>query len=891
MSTQPTPPRWADRFLQWFCNPELLEDLQGDLYEIYEVKLQQGDARRARWLFIWYVLRSFRYGVIRRSSYRNNTPFIMIRNNFKIAFRVLRRDSFNTALSLGGLAIGIACFLLMGFYVKQELSFDRFHDKKERIYRVWLKEDYGGDKVFSSGTTPYIFESFLEDNFSEVSTALQYSFNNFLIGYGEDRTNEQVAIISPEFFSVFDFPIAQGNPNNPLPDQNQVILSEQYAKKYFGDQNPIGQTLGIQLNEEVLDFRVAAIYEYLPINSSFQFDMAISSANSPRLVGEQRRQNWFSVGVETYLLLNEGATIEPVIASVDDVVMGYLGDAVDEGVYQIKFQALTDIHLNSDVPYGIVPVGNRQYVYILAVISVLVLIIAGINYTTLSVGQSLKRSKEVGIRKVMGAFKSSLVQQYLTESVLIAFFALLIGVSLAYALVPTFNSLTQAEVVLDFAPWHLLLFLGLILVIGLSSGIYPAFVLARLRITAILKGNSQPKRNHTVRRGLIVFQFVVTVFLISSTLIMRQQLQYLYNRDLGYQYNATVSVPLYPDPAASGGPAIIASAFEKGELLRNQLAGYAEVQDVGIGTHVLGTPGWAKLSFTDDEEQFREFRMLVVDANYFATFNLEMSAGRAFDPESEADQRQGVILNQAAADYFGFDDPIGKQLPGNDFEAHTIVGVAEDFHFASLHHTIEPLVIAQNISIPMSGISDVMFDDSPIPKLVFRYTGQNLTQVKDILDAEWTKAFPEEDLNFEFVEENIRHQYASDARMNRLVMVATILSIIIASLGLLGLTLLVINSRVKEMGIRKVIGASEWVIFQLLARSFAGQLLLGILLSVPITYWLMRDWLSGFAYQINLGVGWFLLGGLISVVIALLVISYHTLRAARVNPIQSLRSE
>ncbi|HAA14837.1 MAG TPA: hypothetical protein DCE41_25370 [Cytophagales bacterium] len=846
--------------------------------------------RKGRFLFGWYVLRSLRYDVIRRPQYKNSR-FMMTRNNFKIAFRVLWRDGFNTSLSLGGLAIGFACFLLMGFFVKQELTFDAFHEKKDRIYRVWLLEDYGGDKVFRNGTTPYIFETFLEDNFTEVETAIQYGRDNYLVGYGEDRTDEQIATISPEFFTVFDFPILSGDPENPLKDQNQVVLSAAYAQKYFGQQDPIGQTMGIQLDEEVFDFRVAAVYDDFPQNSSFQFDMAISNANNPRMVGERRLQAWFSVSVESFVLLNEQSDIATIEEQVDEVVQGYLGDAADPGVYQLKFQPLTDIHLNPDVPSGIAAVGNRDYVYILAVISLLVLVIASINYTTLSVGQSLKRSKEVGIRKVMGAFKISLLQQYLTESILIAFFALLLGLGLAYALVPVFNDLTQAQVQLGFEPWHLLLYAGLVLVIGITSGGYPAMVLARLRITSILKGNSQPNRNHYVRKGLMVFQFVVTVFLISSTLIMRQQLNFLRTKDLGFQYNATVAVPLYADPAANGIAVVFGSAMEKGALLREQLQSYAEVQDAGLATHVVGTPGWARLSFTDESSTFREFRMLMVDPAFLNTFNIKVTEGTAFDPESEAHRQTGILLNQAAVDYFGFADPIGARLPGQDFIDHTVIGVVEDFHFASLHTSVEPLVITQNVMIPFSGISDMNFQDSPIPKLVFRYTGSQLSNVKTILDAEWQKAFPEEDLNFEFVEENIRAQYASDERMNRLVMVATILAIIIASLGLLGLTVLVINSRIKEIGIRKVIGASETAIFGLLARSFSWQLALGIVLSIPVTFWLMQDWLSGFAYQIRLGVGMFLLSGVISIAVALLVISYHTLRAAKVNPVKSLRAE
>ncbi|MDN5201953.1 ABC transporter permease [Fulvivirgaceae bacterium BMA10] len=885
------PPRWADRFLAWYCNPDLLEEIQGDLYEIHDEKCAAGKPKLARFLFVWYVLRSFRYDVIRRNNKYKNSIFMMTRNNFKIAFRVLWRDWFNTALSMGGLAIGITCFLLMGFYVKQEVSFDHFHSKKDRIYRVWLKEDYGDNKVFFNSVTPLRFEELLEDDFSEIETAIQFNINNYLVGKGDDRNNENVAIISPELFSVFDFKILKGNPAKPLPELNDVILSASYANKYFGDEDPIGKSMGIQIGEEIRDFNVSAVFADIRKESSIQFDMAISNENNKNIYGERAMKAWFNVSQETYVLVGENSHISAVEEKIPDVVMGYLKGSVEEGVYNIGFQPLTDIHLNPDIPLGIAPVGNRDYVYILAVISVLVLVIACINYTTLSVGQSLKRSKEVGVRKVMGAFKSSLINQYLSESLVIAFFATVIGIALANLLLPIFNDLTNADVKLGFELWHIILYLGLVLIIGISSGIYPAFILSRLRITAILKGNNQASRNHYIRKGMVVFQFVVTVFLISSTLIMRQQLNYLHTKDLGFNYNATVSVPLYPDPSANRLSQLIVTAMEKGEILKEKLSQYPDIQDIGLGSHVFGSSGWGRLAFTDDAEVFRRFRLLVVDPYYFNTFHIKMKEGRAFDPKSDLDKRQSIIVNQAAVDYFGLDEPLGNRLPSKRFDDHAIIGVTENFNYSSLHSAVEPLVITQNVAIPYSGISDHGYADSPIPKLVFRYTGSQLSQVKQILNKEWENTFPEEDLNFDFVEENMRYQYANEDRLNRLVMISTILSIIIASLGLLGLTVLVVNSRTKEIGIRKVIGASELTIFKLLAKSFSLQLLLGIVLSIPVTYWLMKDWLSGFAYQIDIGIGIFTLSAVISIIVALTVISFHTIKASKTNPVNSLRSE
>ncbi len=885
------PPKWADRLLEWYCNPNLLEDLQGDLYEVFDHYIQEKKPLKAKLYYTWLVLRSFRYSVIKRNSKNKMTTFMMTRNNLKIALRLLKHNKFYTALNITGLAIGIMCFFLTGFYVKQELSYDQFNTKRDRIYRVWLKEVYSEDKVFFNSTTPLLFEEFLEDNFGEIETAVQFDENNYLVGSGSDRINERIAILSPEIFSVFDFDLIEGDLSNPLEGKRYIVLSKSYAVKYFGSTSAIGQTLPIEMLGNINDFIVTGIFDDIPKESSISFDMAISNENNIDLYSKNRLANWFSISPETYVLIKENSSINSVEAAIPDVVMSYLKERVDEGVYNIGFQPLSDIHLNTEVPVGIAPVGNPDYVTILGVISILVLLTACINYTTLAIGQSLKRTKEVGVRKAMGAERKSLVSQYLSESFLIIIIAFGIGLALTYLVLPIFNDLTAADVQLKFESWHLVLYLFLIVIIGFASGIYPAIVLSRMKATDIFRGSRTSTGKQYIRSGMVIFQFLITVFLISSTLIMRKQLSFIQNNDKGFSYDATVSVPLYRNPTAQSLSEAVGSAMEKGEQLREKLSLYPEISNIGMGNHVFGNSGWTALSYTDDTKIFRQFRMVAVDPGYFQTFHIQVKEGRAFDPSSDSDKRQSIILNQAAVEHFELIDPIGKQLPGKGFDDHVIIGVTENFNYSSLHHEVEPLVMTQNVSLIMQGISDMNFDDSPIPKLVFQYKGSQLSEVKDILTKEWKSTFPDEELNFSFVEDNMKAQYASESRMNRLLSVATILSILIASLGLLGLTVLVVRSKEKEIGIRKVIGASEFSIFRLLLNNFSLQLLLGIILSVPITYWMMNNWLKDFAYRIDLSFDLFLLGGGISILIALLTISFHTLKAAMISPTETIRSE
>lgn len=890
------PPRLADQLLEWFCDPYLLEDLQGDLHEIYEVKSPKGK-HRADMLYWWLVIRSFRWSALKKTQKLKNTGLMITKNNFKIALRVLWRDKFNSAINLFGLTLGITCFLLLGFYVKQEMSYDQFHSKKDKIYRSWLKEDYGEGQIFFNSQTPLRFEALFEENFPEVENAVQYIEQSYLVGKGTNRINERVAIISPDFFEVFDFQMIEGNIDKPLPTRNDVILSQAYAKKYFGENDPIGKTLTLQLGEDAREFSVTGVFLDIPRTSSIQFDIAFSTENNRDLFGEGRLNAWFSVIAETYVLLKDNADVANVNNKMQDVVLGLMGDVgygdgpMQRDQYNIGMQALTDIHLEPEIPLGYAPVANPQYVFILGGIGLLVLIIACINYTTLSTGQSLNRSKEVGMRKVLGARKSGLIYQYLSESILLSLVAMLIGATVAYLLIPAFNALTGTEIFLRFEWWHMGVYFLIAILIGATAGSYPALILSGFKTINILRGGNQSSGKLTTRKGMVILQFLITVFLITTTLVMRKQVQYLQDKDLGFNYKTVVSTELHADPAAQRISEVISTGMENGALLKARLETYPEISNVAMGTHVFGTSGWAHLAYTDDKGIFRWFRMLAVDDNYIDAFGINIIEGRGFEKENGLDQRQSIILNETAVKHFNLKNPIGAKLPGSEFGDHQIIGVTEDFHYTSLHTEVEPLVIVQNIIPIATGVSDADIIDSLTPKLVFTYNGSNLTEATNILKKEWESLFPNESWNFSFIDEQIKSQYESEAQMNKLIAVATFLSILIAALGLLGLSLLVVNSKIKEIGIRKVMGASPASIFRLLAKDFSIQIVIAIVLSVPITLWLMTGWLANFAYRTEIGVGLFLISGLSSVIIAVLVISYHTVRAAKVNPVNSLRTE
>ncbi len=887
-----SPPKWADRFLQFYCKTEFLEEIQGDAYEIFDRRVEAGKILKAKLGFVWNVLRFFRWSNLKKSKKSNSNFITMTRNNFKVAARVLWQQKINTVLNVSSIAVGLACFLMISLYIKQEVSFDTFHENGGRIYRVWAKEDYGEGQVFFYTESAQPLAPALEANIPEIEETVQFDGFNFLVGEGEGRINERVAVASPNFFSVFSFPVLRGNVTAPLADRNGIALSESYATKYFGKEDAVGKALTVEVGGEKRQFTVSAVFKDLPKNTGFSFNMMVSNADKEQYYSKQVLQAWFNISAETYVLLKEGTNVHTAEAKFPEMIKTVLGDRVAEGEYQLGMQPLEDIHLNSDFPAGQMPVGNSKYVYILGTIGLLVLVIACINYTTLSTGQSIKRSKEVGVRKVVGAQQSGLIWHFLSESVLISFFATVIGVVLSFLLLPVFNSFANTQLQLPLDLSSIGLYLLIALAVGLLTGFYPAFVLSKLRLTSVLRGNnSRNFGGNWLRKSLVVFQLLLTVFLISGTLIMKKQMQFMQNADLGFNREAMVSVRLYRSPDSRGMSEAINSGFENAKLLKNQLASNASISDIGAGTHVFGNAGWTTVGFNDTKGQFKQFRLLVTDPFYLSAFDIKIKEGRGFNPDLDIDKREGIILNQAAVDFFGLEDPIGKKLPGDDFGSHRIIGVTENFNYQSLHTTVNPLVITQNIAPIMQGINDISVGDNPIPKLVFKYTGESLLNVQSILEDSWSGLFQGEELRFDFVDERLRLEYQDEARVNQIIGIATVLSILIASFGLLGLMILVANTKVKEIGIRKILGASPQTIFLMLFRGFSIQLLIAIVLSVPVTYFFMTNWLNDFAYKVNIGVWEFGLSGLLTLIITLLVISYHAIKVSKANPVKALRVE
>jgi putative ABC transport system permease protein len=813
----------------------------------------------------------------------------MIKNYLVIALRSVWRSKFHSMINVVGLGVGITCCLLIALYLKDEWTFDSFHSKSKSIYRAYVKEDYGANQVFFNTVTPYPLANVLKENFGEIVYSVRIQPLRTEVIVNEKQFNERLLVADPNFFDVFDFPVIQGEKPS-LDGLNDIILSRNTATKYFGDANPINKSLTVRIGDVDESFVVKAITENVPGNSSIQFDLLISSLHLTKLVSERAlTSGWFNVTPETYVLLQPGTDVTSLESKFPPLFKSILGDDYEKSKYHVGLQPLEDIHLNTDYPTGISDVSDPRYSYILGGVALLVLFLACINFVTLAIGRSVTRAKEVGIRKVVGAVRTQLIAQFIGEAVLVTFVALLIGAAGAGIGLPLFNELSGKTLGLEWNAFTLICCLVFLLVIGLCAGSYPAFVLSAFKPISILKGTVQGNNKNLIRKVLVGVQLVLAVFLVSSTIVMRDQLSFLQNKNLGFDRENIMTLQL----SGSGNRLrdVVSSAFEKGKLYRRELEALPQVASVSIASHDFGDGNWTNLGYTDDAGTYRTFFMNVVDEHYIPDMNISLASGRNFGSENTSDSTRGIIVNEAFLREYNITNPSGQRIPGRNFPDHEIIGVVKDFNYASLYAQVEPLVMVMNSTIVTSGAENISMNNSPVPKLFIRLhkgqTGEGIVEIEKL----WKKLSNGDDFQFAFVDDRLNEQYRNDSNLGRILQIATILSILIGSLGLYALASLAMQSRVKEICIRKLLGATSAHLLGLLSKEFVAIMIVCILISAPITWYFMTQWLSTFAYKIDLNMTVFLSAGLASIVVALLTISFHAIKTVHAEPAEILKNE
>lgn len=801
----------------------------------------------------------------------------MFKNYFKIAFRTLWKNKGYAFINILGLAIGISGATLFLTFVKDEMSFDKFHANYEQIVRpITIQQNMEEDRYF--GSNPMIMATTFLDELPEVENQVTlYRYGN-QINYtynGENFTDRDFFFTTPEFFEVFDFKLLKGDEATALSEPKSVVMSQSKAIAIFGNDDVLGKTLQTQGG----DVKITGIMEDMPDNSHIFADLLMSEL-LPQQIMNEIRTNWSYFMSSSYLLLTENTDLDDFSQKANDLVKQRLPEST-AGMIGFDYQAMSDIHFGSAHIEADIAMykSDKSSTMIFTIIAIFLIVIAAVNYMNLATSKAVFRAKEIGIRKVVGAEKRQLVTQILVESLLIALLALLISVALTDLTMPFFNQLTGRSY--DFSWMHLLEYADILItitvLIGLLSGAYPAFFMTSFKTVSILKGEQVKGGSFNVRKALVVFQFVLSTVLIICTLVVSQQMNYIKDRNLGFDDENLLVIDI--------NNGAVRPVFK---TMKNEFAQIPGVQSVGVASRIPGE--WknidrVEVNFYNEQGAMTdstEFYYMSFDTGMMETFDLELTQGEYFSGNDQSDSTK-ILLNETAVKALGLTDPIGEtiELQVRDAEGrYTIIGVFKDFNFQSLHTEIEPLIVgAWNNRA------------SIIDYFILKVSDQNIAQTIEAAREVHSKFDTRTVMEHHFLDQQLQVFYDSDRRESVIFKAGAGLSIFIACLGLFGLASFTIQKRVKELGIRKVLGASEWRLFLLLSGSFTKQILLAFIIASPIAYWLMTNWLRDFQYRVGLGAGVFILAGLATLFIAMLTISYRALRAANSNPVNSLRSE
>ena len=807
----------------------------------------------------------------------------MIKNYLKIAWRNLSNKKGFSAINIFGLAIGIGACLIIMLFVQDELSYDRFNKKADRIVRVIFRGTVQGGKMNESTVMPPTAQT-LKADYPEVEDATRIRvYGRPRLVYGDKSFKEnEFSFVDSNFFQVFTLPLLQGDAKTALNQPNTVVITKALAQKYFGNQDPMGKV--IKFKDQVnTPFKVTGLIDKVPVNSHFHFDLFASMSTFP----DSKSTSWMQSEFYTYLVLQKGYDYKKLEAKLPQVVEKYMGpqilQAMGMNFAQFKqkgnniglfLQPLTDIHLRSDFAYDLSPSGDIRYVYIFSAIAFFMLLIACINFMNLSTASASKRAREVGIRKVLGSMKWELVRQFLVESVLLTIVALLVAVGFVYLALPVFNTLAGKDLGLNFLKNPLLLPALLLfgLIIGVLAGSYPAFFLSSFKPVAVLKGKfTSGKKSISLRSGLVVFQFFISIVLIVSTAVVYKQLSYIQNKKLGYNKN---QVLVLPETWLLG---------NNSEAFRNQLLQDSRIQTVSTSGYLPAGPSWNNNFFVYPEDNSTQLIKTVrydVDYNYIPTLGIEMKTGRNFSKVFATDS-MGVIMNEAAAKVFGWEtDAVGHTVSNTTNEGkkrtYRVIGVVKDFHFKSLHEKISPLVM-------------VMGDNSGA--IIAKINTKDIAGLLASIKTQWSKYTVEEPFSYSFLDDRFNATYQSEQKIGQTLGIFAGLTIFVACLGLFGLATFTAEQRTKEIGIRKVLGASVSGVVALLSKDFLKLVGLAFIIAAPIAWYVMDKWLQDFAYRININVWVFLVTALIAVLITIATVSFQAIKAALTNPVKSLRTE
>ena len=753
----------------------------------------------------------------------------MLHHYLKVALRYLLRYKQYTAINILGLAVGITCCILIMLFVRSEFSYDKFHSKSDRIYRVWQHEKYEGED-FINTVTPLPMAGALQSSFGEVeATCRVYAFSP-MVTIGQHSFTEPVRMVDSTFFRMFDFELREGDRNNPFPSSSSIILTPEIAKKYFGNTNAVGKTVQIQLGDEKILFTVSGIAEQSPVASSIKYNILLPFSNAKQLFRPGLFTNWFNVFTETYVLLEDRVSSSGLEKKFPSMMRQQLGTEYKEGGFMVYLQPITEIHLNTTLPTGLEPTSNPKYSYILATIGLLILLVACINFITLSIGRSTTRALEVGVRKVLGAERKQLIRQFWGEALILTVISVTLGLITASLLLKPFNELVSRKLALQLDPVFGLFSVLLIIVIAIIAGMYPAIILSGFKPVEVLKGKLQVKGNRNwLRQCLVTGQFIASIAMIVCTIVIGEQMEYLRNKDLGYTKDQVIVVQTNMS-RKNGNPI--------SEKYRVELLKHPQVRDASVSLYSMAETPWIGMGFTDEKKVYRSFQFNSIDANFIDMMNIDLAEGRNFSLRNAADNESSAIVNEAFVKEFNLVDPVGKKLPGK-FEQQ-IIGVVKDFHFESLHARIRPLLMTIKPDSVFRRTENIDINRAPQPRISVRFSSGSTSENLALLRNTWKKIVPNQEFEYSFLDEKLAAQYLQEQRTSTIVKLASGLSIFIACMGLFGLATLTVMRRTKEIGIRKVMGATVTSIVALLSKDFVKLILLASVITFPLAWWTMN---------------------------------------------------
>tara|TARA_R110002096_G_scaffold326134_5_gene520066 strand:- start:2856 stop:5225 length:2370 start_codon:yes stop_codon:yes gene_type:complete len=789
----------------------------------------------------------------------------MFKNYLKIALRNLRRNPGYSFINILGLSIGLSCFIIITAYIHYETSFDTFHEKTDRTYRVAVQQPsnfYLGTNHFA--VTPVPLENAITNDFPEVETATTIGKRSLYLTVDSHPFKERGIIATSSFFDVFTFSFSEGDPQTALTTQNSIVLTKALAHKMFGENPSVGKTI---TRNDGVEFTVTGIIENVPENSHFTFDFITPASSDDHY--SQNMKEWGNSGWFTYIVLKEGTDADQLQAKLPEFIAKY--SPTD---HQYYLQSLTDIHLQSNLNFELSANNNITYIYIFAGIAIIVLLLAAANYMNLAVAQSIKRAKEVGLRKVIGANRGQLITQFLSESLLSALLALIFALILSDLAFPLFEGLVERPLSLSFLkyPTYFAIIVGSSLISGLISGSYPAFFITRLQPNNALKGlHKKGTRNFNLRNLLIVGQFATSIILVVGSIVIYQQMRYVQTTEMGYNREHILTLNIQ-DRQVNQHFDIIKQELLKNPDIDKVSASLQLPNSLDSQTLIRGWEG------SEDSEQGQPIYITGVDYNFIDIYDMEILAGRNFSRDISSDTTSGAyLINETAVKALGWDidSAVGKSMSAWAGKG-TVIGVLKDFHMHSLHMQIEPLTI--------------YLAPNKYNYISLKLKGNNLSETVDYATKTLTNfsGFP---VSYSFLDDAFDAQYKSEIKLNSIITYFTLLALFIACLGLFGLAAYSAEQRTKEIGIRKVLGASVSNIVALLSKDFIKLVIFGFIIAIPIAWYAMNQWLSDFAYKIELGYGIFIFAGGSAVFIALITVSYQSIKAAYANPVNSLKSD